>query len=120
MEGTLEQLIKALSQVAPEVWRLALRQVWVDTVLAIVIYVLLSIATLAAVYGVKWTWGKTEKWNEYGDERAYVRAAIIILACIMFFIWFFAIFFGLLDFILPRLLNPEWFAIKALSKLLPK
>ena len=120
MESALEQLIKMLSEIAPGVWHLALRQVWVDTVLAAVIYILFSIATLAAVYGAKWAWGKTEEWDENGDERAYVQAAIIVLACAMFFIWFFATFFGLLDFILPRLLNPEWFAIKRLSDLLPK
>ncbi len=120
MESALEQLIKMLSQIAPEVWHLALRQVWVDTILAAVIYVLFSIVTLVAVYGVKWIWKKIEDWDKYGDGRDFARIAVSILACVLLFIWFLATFFGLLDFILPRLLNPEWFAIKALSKLLPK
>jgi len=95
----VDAVIAAITDVAPEVWEIMVRQQYVY---AITISVGLVASMIVFVLGF-W-WAVKEDWDE-GPWIAIVGIFGIVTAVL--------ILMGILD-AMPRLLNPEYYAIKAL------
>ena len=119
MESTLAQLIKMVSETAPEVWRLARQQVVVQTVTGLMAYVFFTIVFGGAVkWGIDW-WKKPLGDGEYKCDKEFGQIGVGIGLAVGMMAWVFATAVGLFGYIVPRLLNPDWYAIEVLRSLLP-
>ena len=109
----LVALVRALREVAPEVWQIAVRQVTVQAVLGLL---WTAVGLLGSVGSWKLAvslWRK-HKENEYeiwdmGAAFSFVLAVFFVGLTIM-----------ALAATLPRIINPQWYAIELLRNLLPR
>ncbi len=118
MEKTLEQLVKMLQEVAPEIWAVALRQVYAQ----VAVNALWVVATTIAAILI-WYAGKifiVPNQNYYPVHRQEVKAQEdrMYYNALTFAVWFVFICIFVLDGIVPKLMNPNWYAIEALRSLL--
>lgn len=119
MESVLAQLIEMVSETAPEVWRLARQQVVVQTVAGILTYTFFTIVLgIVVKTGINWLKKPLDN-HGYNSDRDFDRLIVGMGFIIGMTVWMMATGFGLFRYIVPRLLNPDWYAIEALRSLLP-
>lgn len=108
MEEMLWEIITRLETVAPHVWALAMRQVWVDAVISGIIGII-CLAFTQRVF--VWT-----RQNAQGDEYDAAMYWLLFGCC--------ALFIGgtglaLFNNVLRALFNPQWWAIQKIVNLVP-
>jgi hypothetical protein len=101
----LQQLIDLVSATAPELWRIALRQVWANVATQSFVAIICVIFTGVSVWGTK----KVYKWEK---KRSDVFGSILLGI------------FGIggcgittlvmIGNIIPQIINPEYYAIQTL------
>ena len=98
MEEALWELAKAMEGIAPDLWRIAMKQVAVTAQLNLMMFIICAIALVASVAFI---------CKE--SDSVFIFGGSIAIA-------FLSVFFGVgcILFALPRLLNPEFYAIKLL------
>lgn len=112
MEEKIVELIAKLEGLAPHVWGLAVRQVWVQAMRELAVG--LALLPVGIVVGIlDFRRGRREEERALGDP----------------FVWyFFALVVGLVPVVVGgcllygavgKLLNPQWYALKLLIDLLP-
>jgi len=112
MEEKIVELIVKLEALAPHVWSLAVRQVWVQAVRELVAGLLLTAAGIVVgILGFRR--GKREEGKALGDPWTW---------------YFFSLVVGLVPVVIGgcllyssvgKLMNPGWYAVKLLVGLLP-
>jgi hypothetical protein len=101
---TIMDLVKGLQQIAPEVWRIAVRQVYAEVAgQAVILFVLLFLMFIA----LPWVWRRIGTWKD-DPENIAGGIGVTVLAGEVFFA-----IAALIDAmgIVQKLVNPEWYAI---------
>lgn len=111
----LLELVRALSAVAPDIWRIALRQVWLETLqFGLWAGVALLVLVLSLV-GLKKATRKEAKEAYDSDD-----AAVWGLACLMVAVIAGIVFMVAATALISYIGNPEWEAVRILRSLLPR
>lgn len=118
MEKTFEQVVKMLQEVAPEIWAAALRQVYVQIAQNIAWVVFLTICAYGFIYAMCYIYAPEHNvtWTE--KEKDDNRCEYLAVRLVALVIWFICISGTFIGGILPRLMNPNWYAIEVLRSLL--
>ncbi len=107
--SALTELVKSLQTVAPEVWRIALRQVYANVAGACLILVLCVFIIVVSAWLAS---GRPASGSDDGDGF-WTFCAVIFLFAVIIGGW---VSVG----VVQRLINPEWYAIELLRSLLPR
>jgi len=108
MEEALLEILARLEAVAPHVWALAVRQVWVDAVIGSIIGIICFAVTQRV-----FVWARREAQRNKHDAPMYW----ILFGCCAFFVD--GIGLALFNDVLQALLNPQWQAIQKIINLVP-
>lgn len=119
MDELIYELIELMKQTAPELWRIAQRQVIVKTV-QVSVGLIIAITLLFVCFLVikkLYTWKRSDDFDHSGcnDDNFHMFVGCLITGAVSFltFLWF----TDLLDSIIGLLINPEYYAIQEIIKL---
>lgn len=117
METLLQKLIDLVQQTAPELWRIALRQITVQQYQNLIGFILLLVfivcAVLMAVKLHKWRKIKTDKSGRADTSVEDLGMTFISIAVLLALI---SEFYSLMYYI-GTLINPEYYAIQVLLQM---
>ena len=122
MDELIYELIELMKQTAPELWRIAQRQVVVKTV-QVSIGLVFAIAILCVCYVVikkLYVWRKSDDFDDGGysddDMHFFLLCLVTGSVSVFTFLWL----TQLLDNIIELLINPEYYAIQEIIKLVKR
>ena len=109
----MEELIELLKNIAPQVWEILIRQVYVDAFSYMAWSVVLAIASILLGKHAKYFFKKYQsgnEWNDY-DFPAILLAIVAVVSTIIAVM--------LLFISIKEIINPEFYAIQYLINAVP-
>jgi ABC-type multidrug transport system permease subunit len=116
MESTLEQLVKMLSEVAPKIWEIAVQQVYAQIIQTFVFLVVFTTIMFIVAYFINWIHRPENNLEETETKRESLRIDGQLYVFSLFLIWL-STFCVVIIKIVPKLMNPDWYAIEILRGL---
>ena len=109
MEEVIRELIQLVENIAPELWRIGLQQVYAVIWTQVFIAFMCVLLVIVSIYGIR----KGENMHRSGYEMGEV---IMTFGYIFMVISLFA-FGHIMTQIIPRVINPEYYAILEIMNL---
>ena len=124
VENVTAQLSNTLSKIAPEVWRIMIRQQYAKAAMATIVPFGLIIAVLLVVAYIRKHWqpwdrndaGTFQNWRGEDEKWSYIWVTRIVPAIILFLSG--AWLFNRMASAIAYLINPEYYAIQDLLRML--
>lgn len=114
MEETLVQLINRVSNLAPHVWEIAVRQAYVQGAISLMDAIFCIVGLMVSIRLYLWGFreGAKAKWDSEVNPLCILAVWVGVIATVLlpFILWY------NVDYALGNLLNPEYAAIQILLK----
>lgn len=108
MDETIKELIEFLKTASPELWRIAVKQVYVNLglhVFSIVVFIALANFSARKLISMK------------DDVDEEILLVLSTFATVVFAAWGFICLFSSIPYIINALINPEYLAIDVLTSI---
>jgi hypothetical protein len=114
MEELIAKLVELVESASPELWEIAQRQVLANIVTKVIwaVVPLIIFVVLLFLARICWRQSKEDKYNE--DE--WISGAIVLVVVSIGFMVF---ALTKINYIISAMINPKYYAIKALLDLIP-
>jgi len=116
METQFLELIEWLKSIAPSLWNIAVKQVYLNSILSFVYAIILVVVSTILVRYLAKNWEKWDDSYDLGDTMKQAGFAVTTIIVLMVTVVF--VINALVTF--PQIFNVEYFAIQNLFNLLPQ
>lgn len=114
-ESALQDLIKLIEGVAPDLWEIVLRQVWANALVnALVSLVVSAIATVFFKAGKSFRLASESAFADEAWDTAYENYLLFIIPSWVIYLIAVILF---LSSVVTRVINPEYYAIELLLEM---